>query len=64
MNENDNKNEKREWHAPVFRSLDVNKTAQADGPVFTTDDASFDNGIVLSDGAGEPSGGPSAADNS
>ena len=49
-------NEKRNWHAPVFRSLDANATAQVLDAGYVTDDSTADNFTPLSDpgGGGSP----------
>ena len=54
--------DKRNWHTPVFRSLDANSTAQVLDAGFRTDDSTSDNFTPLSD----PSGGaaPDSADGS
>ena len=54
---------KREWHAPVFRLLDVNATAQLPADAgFHSDDSTSDNFTPLSDpGRGAT---PDAADGS
>lgn len=47
-------NEKLVWHAPVFRSLDANRTAQADN-TFVTDDSTSDDYVgIPGDAGGNP----------
>ena len=60
-----NPNEKRAWHAPTFRSLDANRTAQGlDGPTFTTDDTTADDYVTVPDTPFPGSEGPGFADHS